>query len=147
MEDKKRGKEILGRFHMKASAIPVAQKPRSVPYYLQEPLKKWLDQGLTGDIFEKVPDDEPITWCSPVLVQLKPKFAEVPPEKLEPNMIRASVDLRVPNQYMERSRIAKAPVLEDFTHKFHDCSIWTKLDLRQGYHQLMLHPESRSVAT
>ena len=147
MEDKKRGKEILGRFHMKASAIPVAQKPRSVPYYLQEPLKKWLDQGLTGDIFEKVPDDEPITWCSPVVVQLKPKFAEVPPEKLEPNMIRASVDLRVPNQYMERSRIAQAPVLEDFTHKFHDCSIWTKLDLRQGYHQLMLHPESRSVAT
>ena len=147
MEDKKRGKEILGRFHMKASAIPVAQKPRSVPYYLQEPLKKWLDQELPGDIFEKVPDDEPITWCSPVVVQLKPKFAEVPPEKLEPNMIRASVDLRVPNQYMERSRTAQAPVLEDFTHKFHDCSIWTKLDLRQGYHQLMLHPESRSVAT
>ena len=147
MEDKKRGKEILGRFHMKASAIPVAQKPRSVPYYLQEPRKKWLDQELPGDIFEKVPDDEPITWCSPVVVQLKPKFAEVPPEKLEPNMIRASVDLRVPNQYMERSRIAQAPVLEDFTHKFHDCSIWTKLDLRQGYHQLMLHPESRSVAT
>ena len=37
MEDKKRGKEILGRFHMKASVIPVAQKPRSVPYYPQEP--------------------------------------------------------------------------------------------------------------
>ena len=62
-------------------------------------------------------------------------------------MIRASADFRVPNQYMERSRIAQAPVLEDFTHKFHDRSIWTKLDLRQGYHQLMLHPESRSVAT
>ena len=51
-------------------------------------------------------------------MQLKPKFAEVPPEKLQPNMIRASVDLRVPNQYIERSRIAQAPVLEDFTHKF-----------------------------
>ena len=93
MKDEKRGKEILGHLHMKASAIPVAQKPRSVPYYLQEPLKKWLDQGLAGDIFEKVPDDEPVTWCSPVVVQLKPKFAEVPPEKLEPNMIKASVDL------------------------------------------------------
>ena len=69
MEDKKRGKEILGHFHMKANAIPVAQKPRSVPYYLQEPLKKWLDQGLAEDIFEKVPDDEPVTWCSPVVVQ------------------------------------------------------------------------------
>ena len=54
MEDKKRGKEILGHFHMKTSAIPVAQKPRSVPYYLQEPLKKWLDQGEAGHIFEKV---------------------------------------------------------------------------------------------
>ena len=147
MEDRKRGKETLGRFHVKARAIPVAQKPRSVPYYLQEPLKKWLDQGLAGDIFEKVPDDEPVIWCSPVVVQFKPKFAEVPPEKLEPKMIRASVDLRVPNQYMECSQIAQAPVLEDFTHKFHDCSIWTKLDLRQGYHQLMLHPESRSVTT
>ena len=147
MEDKKSGKEILGSFHMKASAIPVAQKPRLVPYYLQEPLKKWLDHGLAGDIFEKVPDDEPVTWCSTVVVQLKPKFAEVPPEKLEPNMIRASVYLTVPNQYMENSRIAQVPVLEDFTHKFHDCSIWTKLDLRQGYHQLMLHPESRSVTT
>ena len=36
MEDKKRGKEILGRFHMKAITIPVAQKPRSVQYYLQQ---------------------------------------------------------------------------------------------------------------
>ena len=147
MEDKKNQREILGRFHMKADAVPIAQRPRPVPYYLQEPLKKWLDQGVAGDIFERVPDDEPVTWCSPVVVQLKPKFAETPPEELEPNMIRASVDLRVPNQYMERSRIAQAPVLEDFTHKFHDCSIWTKLDLRQGYHQLMLHPESRSIAT
>ena len=60
MEEKKRGKEILVRFHMKANAIPVAQKPRSV-HYLQEPLKKWLDQGLTGDVYERVPDDEPIT--------------------------------------------------------------------------------------
>ena len=62
-------------------------------------------------------------------------------------MIRASVDLRVPNQYMERSRIAQAPMLDDSTHKFHYCSILTKLGLRQGYHQFMLHPESRSVAT
>ena len=62
MEDKKRGKEILGHLHMKASAIPVAQKPKSVTYYLQEPLKKWLDQGLAGNIFEKLPDDEPVTW-------------------------------------------------------------------------------------
>lgn len=30
-------------------------------------------------------------------------------------------------------------------HKFHDCTIWTKSDLRQGYHQMVLEPESRAV--
>ena len=36
IEDKKNGGEILSRFHMKPGAVPVAQKPRQVPYYLQE---------------------------------------------------------------------------------------------------------------
>ena len=147
IEDKKNGGEILSQFHMKPGAVPEAQEPRQVPYYLQEPLKKWLDLGIQEDIFEKVPDDEPVTWCSPLVVQPKPKFAGLRSDQLEPHMIRASVDLRVPNQYMERSRISQAPIVEDFIHKFHDCTIWTKLDLRQGYHQLVLHPVSRSVAT
>ena len=129
IEDKKNDSEILGRFHMKSEAVPVAQKPRQVPYFLQEPLKKWLEQGVNEDIFEKVPDDEPVTWCSPIVVQPKPKFAGISSDKLEPHMIRASVDLRVPNKHMERSRISQAPIVEDFIHKFHDCTIWTKLDL------------------
>ena len=74
---------------MKPGAVPVAQKPRQVPYYLQEPFRKWLDQGINGDIFEKVPDDEPITWCSAIVLQPKPKFAGMPLDKLEPHMIRA----------------------------------------------------------
>ena len=132
---------------MKPEAVPVTQKLRQVTYFLQEPLKKWLEQGVNEDIFEKVPDDEPVTWCSPIVVQTKPKFAGTLSDKLEPHMIRASVDLRVPNKYMERSRISQAPIVEDFIHKFHDCTIWTKLDLGQGYHQLVLHLESRSIAT
>ena len=46
IEDKKSDREILGRFHMKPEAAPVAQKPRQVPYYLQKPFRKWLDQGI-----------------------------------------------------------------------------------------------------
>ena len=135
IEDKNIGSEILGRLDMRPEAVPVAQKPRQVPYFLQEPLKKkWLEQGVNEDIFQNVPDDEPITWCSPKVVQPKPKFAGTLPDKLESHMIRASVDLRVPNKNTERSRIAQAPIVEDFIHKFHHCTIWTKLDLRQGDH-------------
>ena len=132
---------------MKPEVTSVNQRPRPAPYHLQEPLKQWIEQGLKEDIFEKVPENEPITWCSPLVVQPKPRFAQTPPQELGPHMIRASVDLRVPNKYMERSRITQSPVVEDFIHKFHDCTLWTKLDMRQGYLQLKLHPTSRAIAT
>ena len=145
--DKKNNEEFLVKFSMKPDATPIAQKPRPVPYYLQEPLRKWLDQCIQEEIFEKVEPGEPVTWCSPLVVQPKPRFSKVNNENLEPHMIRASVDLRVPNRYMERNRILQAPVVEDFTCKFHDCKIFSKMDLKQGYHKLLLHPDSRAIAT
>ena len=57
------------------------------------------------------------------------------------------MDLRVPNQFMERNRITQGPIVEDFMYKFHDCTVFSKLDMRQGYHQLLLDPESRKIAT
>ena len=84
---------------------PVAQKPRSVPYYLQEPLQKWLDECIKEDIFEKVDSGDPITWCSPLVVQPNPRYKNISKDNLGPRMIQASVDLRVPNKYMERNRI------------------------------------------
>ena len=47
---------------------------------------------------------------------------------------------------MERNRISQSPVVEDFTCKFHDCTIFSKIDLKQGYHQLVFHPISRALA-
>lgn len=147
IRDNKRNEELYVNFSMKPEAVPVAQKPRPVAYHLKEPLRKWLEQGIEEDIFERVPLGEPVTWCSPLVVQPKPKFKDTPREKLEPNMIRASVDLRVPNAYMNRNSITQGPIVEDFTYKFHDCKIFSKMDLRQGYHQLQLHPDSRAIAT
>ena len=46
---------------MRPGAVPVAQKPKPVTYYLQQPLKKWLEQCLEEEIFEEVPDGEPVT--------------------------------------------------------------------------------------
>ena len=41
-QDKSTGKEIEVKLEMDPEAIPVAQKPRLVPYHLQKPLKEWL---------------------------------------------------------------------------------------------------------
>ena len=49
---------LLGR--KSPDATPIAQKPRPVPYYLQEPLRNWLDECIEGEIFEKVELGEPV---------------------------------------------------------------------------------------
>ena len=110
-------------------------------------MKKLLEQGIEQGIYERVPEGEPVTWCSPLVVQPKPKYAEVKGEDIQPNMIRACIDLRIPNSYMQRSRITKGPTIEDFTYVFNNCTVFSKMDMNQGYHQLELHPDSRPVAT
>ena len=82
-----------------------------------------------------------------MVVQPKPRFTNVSKDDLQPNMICACIDLRIPIKHMKRNRITQGPVVEDFMYKFHDCSKFSKLDLRSGYHQLSLHPDSRHIAT
>jgi len=121
------GKRIPAR-RLKSARNGNQTKPVAVP-----PTETtWLDQGVKEDIFKKVPDREAITWCSPLVVQPKPKFTEMKSEELEPHMIRASMDMRFPNQSMKRSRCVQSPRVEDFIYCLHDCKIFTKLDLRQG---------------
>ena len=105
--DIKNDRELYVQLSIKQNAAPVAQRPRPVPYYLQKPLKLWLDQCVNDDIFETVPTDEPVTWCSPTVVQPKPRYLHVGNEELQPNMIRTCIDLRVPNKFMERNRITQ----------------------------------------
>ena len=63
IKEPKAGKAIEVGFEMEAGIQPIAQKPRHVPYHLESPLKKWIEQGEADGIFEKVPRNEAITWC------------------------------------------------------------------------------------
>ena len=117
--DKKNNKEIYGRFLMKPEAIPVTQRPRPVPYHLQRPLKKWLWQGVEQDIFEQVPENEPVTWCSPLVIHPKPRFVNTPKEELGPHMIQASVTFVCPINLWREAESPKLRLLKilstDFT--------------------------------
>ena len=87
---------------------------------------------------EEVPTHESITWCSPLVVQPKPK---------NPNDIRVSLDLRVLNHSMERTRQVQAPITEDFIDTFKDCMVFSKLDMNHSYYQFALDEESRKHMT
>lgn len=106
--------EITGVMKIFMQCSASSQRPRPVAYYMQEPLTKWLEQCIKVEIFEEVPDGEPVTWCSSLAVQPKPKVCGTAKEDLEPHMIRTSVDSRVPNQYIARNRITQGTLVEDF---------------------------------
>ena len=102
---------------METDTLPVDKKSRPVPYHLQKAIKDWLDRGVKEEIFKKVPDGEATSWCSPAVAQPKPEFIEKMTQEF------------------------------DFIYRLHICKILTKLDPRQGYHQLALDSSTKQVAT
>ena len=97
-----------------------------------------LQEFVDHDIMEKVPDQDPITWCSPIVVQPKPK---------NPEDIRLSLDLRTLNKSMLRTRQVQAPITEDFITMFKYCSLFNKLDLNHGYYQFIIDSQSGHAMT
>ena len=132
------GKEIQITVSMKDDATPIAQKPLQVPNQLTGPLKQRLAEFKENDIIEPVPEDEAITWCSPLVMQPKPK---------NPKDIRACLDLRVINKSMMFTRQVQAPITEDFIRELKGCKVFSKLDLNHGYHQFSLDETSRHIMT
>ena len=135
---KRDGQDIEIHLPMNDNATPIAQKPRRVPYHLLEPLEECINEFVESDIIEKVPEHEAIEWCSPLVVQPKVK---------NPKDIRVSLDLRILNQSMSRTRNVQTPITEDFVNTFKDCTVFSKIDLNHRYHQFALDEESRKIMT
>ena len=135
----KRGEEDIEiHLPMNENATPIAQKPRRVPYHLLKPLEEHINEFVESDIIEKVPEHEAIEWCSPLVVIPKAK---------NPKVIRVSLDLRMLNQSMSRTRNVQTPITKDFVNEFKDCTIFSKIDLNHGYHQFALDEESIKIMT
>ena len=58
--------------------------------------------------------------------------------------LRLVLDMRVPNQALERRRI-QFPTVNDILHKMEGATVFTEVDLSQGYLQISLAQESRSI--
>ena len=69
-----------------------------------------------------------------------------PKPKSKSKEIRICVDMRLPNLVIKRTRHI-IPTIDDMIVDLNGASVFSKLDLRQGYHQLLLSPQSRNVTT
>ena len=59
---------------------------------------------------------------------------------------RLCVDMRTPNRAIQREH-HRSPSEDDLTHALNGATVFSKLDLRSGYHQLSLNKESRHITT
>ena len=74
---------------------------------------------------------------SPIVVVPKPK---------RPGEVRICVDMREPNRAIKRER-HPSPTMDDIVHRLNNARVFSKVDLKSGYHQLVLAEESRYITT
>ncbi len=77
----------------------------------------------------------PTPWISPIVTLPKPK---------DPDEVRVCVDMRQANTAIQRERHL-TPTMDDVIHELNGATVFSKLDLPAGYHQLELHPDSRYI--
>jgi len=119
--------------HIDPSVKPVAQPLRRVPFNLQEKVERKVEELLRCDIIEEV--DGPTPWVNPVVIIPKPD-----------GDIRLCIDMRRANEAIIRGRYP-IPTVDELLHNMNGSKVFSKLDLKWGYHQLELNPESRQITT
>ena len=109
------GKIKCVKIQVDPAVRPVAQPYHLLPIHLEDKLikelDKWEDSNATetGPIIEKIPEDQPTTWLSNLVVT---------PKKLKPGQdikdmeVRPSVDMKCPNKAVCTTKCHIPTILE-----------------------------------
>ena len=99
------------KLHVDDSKIPVAQKPKRVPFALREKLTAKIEELVQKDIVERV--EGPTSWVSPIVVAPKPS-----------GDIRVCVDMRCANEAIVRERIPM-PTVDEVLNSLNSSTVLT----------------------
>lgn len=128
---KLRGRQV--KLTVNPDVKPKAQPMRRTPFGLREKVEGKIQELIDKDIIEPV--EKPTPWVSPVVIVPKPN-----------NDIRVCVDMREVNEAVMRER-HPIPTIDELLQDMAGSKMFTKLDLKLGYHQLELHEDSRDITT
>jgi transposase InsO family protein len=121
------------KLHVDNKVKPVIQPLRRPPFSLRSKIEAKLDELESLGIIEEV--DSPSPWVNPLVV--------VPKSDGE---VRLCVDMRQANPAVLRERYP-IPTIEEVLQELNKSKVFTKLDLKWGYHQLELEEGSRGITT
>ena len=119
--------------HVDESVKPVALPYCHIPFHVRKQAERKLKQFESEGIIERAQD--PTLCVSPIVVVPKPH---------KPNEIRICVDMQFVNKAIVRERHVM-PTTDDVVHDLNGCKVFSKIDLNKGYHQIPLHPDSKSL--
>lgn len=119
--------------HIDPNVKPIAQPYCRVPFNLKKKVDEKISELLERDIIEPV--EGPAPWVNPVVI--------VPKSRGE---IRLCIDMRQANQAITRRRYP-IPTVDELLHTLNGSTVFSKLDLKWGYHQLELDNKSREITT
>ncbi|KAF4523730.1 hypothetical protein B566_EDAN013847, partial [Ephemera danica] len=109
--------------------------PRRIPHPIKDQVKSQLDQMVKDGVISPV--HEPTEWCA----------ALVPvPKASDPKKVRICVDHIQLNKAIIRERTI-LPSVEETMAKFAGAKIFSKLDCKDSFWQVKLHPECRLLTT
>lgn len=128
-------KDFQVHLHVDPQVQPVAQPHRRIPFSMRKPVEEELERLQSLDIIEKA--EGPTPWVSPVVLVPKPH---------DPEHIRMCVDMRCANRAIQRERHV-TPTVDDILAALNGSVMFSKLDLKDGYHQLELDEASRVITT
>ena len=126
-------KDFQVSLHIDPSVKPIAQPGRRMPFGHREPTKAKLDELLGLDIIERV--EGPTHWLSPIVT--------VPKDNED---IRLCVDMRQANRAIIRER-HPIPTVKELLYNLNGAKVFSKIDLKMGFHQMELDEASRDITT
>lgn len=126
-------KDVLVEISVDPNVKPVIQPLRRAPIALQDQISDKIQELLELDIIEPVKG--PITWQSPLVPVLKGN-----------GDLRLCIDMRRANEAILREN-HPLPTFEDLLPLIRNARMFSRLDLKNGFHQLELHESSRYITT
>ncbi|PFX23411.1 Transposon Ty3-I Gag-Pol polyprotein [Stylophora pistillata] len=120
------------KLHIKDDVKPVAQPVQRLPFGLRAKVDEKLNELLAKHIIEEV-SHNPTEWVLPLIVVPKTD-----------GDIWISVDMHRENSAIERER-HPIPTIEEVLYDLNGSTVFSKLDLKCGFHQVELDERSREI--
>ena len=126
-------KDYQLKIHVSPKDHPGCTTTTTCAIHVRKDVDKKLKELQDLDIIEDV--EGPTPWVAPLVAVPKSNGG-----------VRVCVDTRRANKAVIRER-HPIPTLEEMLAALNGAAVFSKLDLRWGYHQVELHPESRVLTT